>query len=386
VTGSDGAMKTRTKQVVMAVAGLLAALLVLGGIKGAQIAAMIKAGESFQPPPEAVTTAAVETARWGSSIVAIGSIQPVMGVMLTAEIPGTVREIRFESGQEVKEGDLLLRMDTSTERAELAAAQADATLAEAELGRTRSLLARDARSQADLDIAVAKAARARAAVRNVSSVISKKTIRAPFSGRLGIRKVDVGEFLQPGTQIVALDASNPAYVDFRVPQQALAEIQVGQKVTITGDTFGDRTWVGKVDSIDARIDPGTRNVLIRALVDNPNGQLRPGMFVDVKVTLPNLQDVLLIPETALLYAPYGDSVFLVRGGETDADGQGDLTVEQVFVRVGERRGDLRAIDSGLEAGQTIVSTGAFKLQNGSAIVVNNALAPKVSENPTPEDR
>jgi len=379
-------MKTRTKQVLMAVAGLLAVLLVLGGIKGAQIAAMIKAGESFQPPPEAVTTAAVETARWGSSIVAIGSIQPVMGVMLTAEIPGTVREIRFESGQEVKEGDLLLRMDTSTERAELAAAQADATLAEAELGRTRSLLARDARSQADLDIAVAKAARARAAVRNVSSVISKKTIRAPFSGRLGIRKVDVGEFLQPGTQIVALDASNPAYVDFRVPQQALAEIQVGQKVTITGDTFGDRTWVGKVDSIDARIDPGTRNVLIRALVDNPNGQLRPGMFVDVKVTLPNLQDVLLIPETALLYAPYGDSVFLVRGGETDADGQGDLTVEQVFVRVGERRGDLRAIDSGLEAGQTIVSTGAFKLQNGSAIVVNNALAPKVSENPTPEDR
>ncbi|MGB5375030.1 MAG: efflux RND transporter periplasmic adaptor subunit [Polyangiales bacterium] len=379
-------MNTRTKQVLMAVAGLLAVLLVLGGIKGAQIAAMIKAGESFQPPPEAVTTAAVETARWGSSIVAIGSIQPVMGVMLTAEIPGTVREIRFESGQEVKEGDLLLRMDTSTERAELAAAQADATLAEAELGRTRSLLARDARSQADLDIAIAKAARARAAVRNVSSVISKKTIRAPFSGRLGIRKVDVGEFLQPGTQIVALDASHPAYVDFRVPQQALAEIEAGQEVTITGDTFGDRAWMGKVDSIDARIDPSTRNVLIRALVDNPDGRLRPGMFVDVKVTLPNLQDVLLIPETALLYAPYGDSVFLVRGAENDADGQGDLTVEQLFVRVGERRGDLRAIDSGLEPGQTIVSTGAFKLQNGSAIVVNNALAPKVSENPTPEDR
>lgn len=370
----------------MAVAGLLAVLLVLGGIKGAQIAAMIKAGESFQPPPEAVTTAAVETARWGSSIAAIGSIQPVMGVMLTAEIPGTVREIRFESGQEVKEGDLLLRMDTSTERAELAAAQADATLAEAELGRTRSLLARDARSQADLDIAVAKAARARAAVRNVSSVISKKTIRAPFSGRLGIRKVDVGEFLQPGTQIVALDASNPAFADFRVPQQALAEIEAGQEVTITGDTFGDRAWIGKVDSIDARIDPSTRNVLIRALVDNPDGRLRPGMFVDVKVTLPGERDVLLIPETALLYAPYGDSVFLVRSAENQVEGPGELTVEQVFVRVGERRGDLRAIDSGLEAGQTIVSTGAFKLQNGSAIVVNNALAPEVSENPTPEDR
>jgi membrane fusion protein (multidrug efflux system) len=380
------AASTRTKQVLMAAAALLAALLVLGGIKGAQIAAMIKAGESFQPPPEAVTTAAVESARWGSSIAAIGSIQPVMGVMLTAEIPGTVREIRFESGQDVKEGDLLLRMDISTERAELAAAQADATLAEAELGRTRSLLARDARSQADLDIAVAQAARARAAVQNVASVISKKTIRAPFSGRLGIRKVDVGEFLQPGTQIVALDASNPVYVDFRVPQQALAEIEAGQEVTISGDTFGDRTWIGKVDSIDARIDPSTRNVLIRALVDNPDGRLRPGMFVDVKVTLPDMRDVLLIPETALLYAPYGDSVFLVRGAENDAQGQGALTAEQVFVRVGERRGDLRAIDSGLEAGQTIVSTGAFKLQNGSAIVVNNALAPEVSENPTPEDR
>lgn len=380
------AASTRTKQVLMAAAALLAALLVLGGIKGAQIAAMIKAGESFQPPPEAVTTAAVESARWGSSIAAIGSVQPVMGVMLTAEIPGTVREIRFDSGQDVKEGDLLLRMDISTERAELAAAQADATLAEAELGRTRSLLARDARSQADLDIAVAQAARARAAVQNVASVISKKTIRAPFSGRLGIRKVDVGEFLQPGTQIVALDASNPVYVDFRVPQQALAEIEAGQEVTISGDTFGDRTWIGKVDSIDARIDPSTRNVLIRALVDNPDGRLRPGMFVDVKVTLPDMRDVLLIPETALLYAPYGDSVFLVRGAENDAEGQGALTAEQVFVRVGERRGDLRAIDSGLEAGQTIVSTGAFKLQNGSAIVVDNALAPEVSENPTPEDR
>jgi len=379
-------MKSRTKQVVIALAALLAVLLVLGGTKGAQIAAMIRAGESFKPPPEAVTTAPVVSARWGSSIVAIGSVQPVMGVMLTAEIPGTVREIRFESGQEVKEGALLLRMDTSTERAELTAAEADATLAEAELGRTRNLLERDARSQADLDIAIAKAARARAAVRNVSSVISKKTVRAPFSGRLGIRKVDVGEFLQPGTQIVALDASNPAYVDFRVPQQALAEVQVGQEVTITGDTFGDRAWVGKVDSIDARIDPSTRNVLIRALVDNPDGRLRPGMFVDVEVSLPDLRDVLLIPETALLYAPYGDSVFLVRGGEKDAEGQGELTVEQVFVRVGERRGDLRVVVSGLEPGQTIVSTGAFKLQNGTAIVVNNALAPKVSENPTPDDQ
>lgn len=379
-------MKSRTKQVLIALAALLVVLLVLGGTKGAQIGAMIRAGESFKPPPEAVTTSPVVSARWGSSIVAIGSVQPVMGVMLTAEIPGTVREIRFESGQEVQEGALLLRMDTSTERAELTAAQADATLAEAELGRTRNLLERDARSQADLDVAIAKAARARAAVRNVASVISKKTIRAPFSGRLGIRKVDVGEFLQPGTQIVALDASNPAYADFRVPQQALAEIQVGQEVTITGDTFGDRAWIGKVDSIDARVDPSTRNVLIRALVDNPDRGLRPGMFVDVKVTLPDLRDVLLIPETAVLYAPYGDSVFLVRGGETDAEGQGDLTVEQVFVRVGERRGDLRAVVSGLEAGQTIVSTGAFKLQNGTAIVVNNALAPKVSENPTPDDR
>jgi membrane fusion protein (multidrug efflux system) len=376
-------MKSRTKQVLIALAALLLILVALGGTKGAQIAAMIGAGESFKPPPEAVTTSPVLRARWGSSITAIGSVQPVMGVMLTAEIPGSVREIRFESGQEVEEGTLLLRMDTSTERAELTAAQADAALAEAELGRTRSLFERDARSQADLDVAIAKAARARAAVRNVSSVISKKTIRAPFSGRLGIRKVDVGEFLQPGTQIVALDTSNPAYV---VPQQDSTEIQVGQQVTITGDTFGDRAWIGKVDSIDARIDPSTRNLLIRALVDNPDGRLRPGMFTDVEVSLPDLRDVLLIPETAVLYAPYGDSVFLVRGGENGAKGEDDLTVEQVFVRVGERRGDLRAVVSGLEAGQTIVSTGAFKLQNGTAIVVNNALAPEVSENPTPDNR
>ncbi len=378
-------MKPRTKQVLVALAALLTVLLVLGATKGAQIRAMMKAGESFQPPPEAVTTAVVGSEQWGSSVTAIGSVQPVRGVMLTAEIAGTVREIRFESGQEVKGGALLLRMDTSTEQAELASARADAQLAESELARTRTLVAASARSQADLDTAVAQAARAKAAVQNIQSIISKKTIRAPFSGRLGIRAVDLGEFLQPGTPIVALDSADPVYVDFRVPQQALADIQPGFEVEITGDTFGDRAWMGKVDSIDVRIDPATRNVLVRALVDNPDGRLRPGMFVNVRVALPDSREVLVIPETAVLYAPYGDSVFLVRGGERN-EGENKLTVEQVFVRLGERRGDLRVVISGLQAGQTIVSTGAFKLRNGSSVTVNNALAPDVSENPTPDDR
>lgn len=378
-------MKARTKQVLLAMAALLLVFGFLAGTKGAQFRKMMRAGESLQPPPEAVTTAIVVRDSWGSSITAIGSVQPVMGVTLTAEIPGTVREIRFESGQDVKKGALLLRMDSSTEQAELAAARADAQLAATELARTRTLLQASASSQADLDAATARAARARAAVRNVESILAKKTIRAPFSGRLGIRMVDLGEFLEPGREIVALDASHPAYVDFRVPQQALAKIRVGLEVEVSGDTFGDRVWTGKIDSIDVRVDPSTRNVLVRALVDNQDGSLRPGMFVNVRVSLPDVREVLLIPETAVLYAPYGDSVFVVRGTE-QTGAENNLTVEQVFVRLGERRGDLRAVSSGLEAGQTVVSTGAFKLQNGSSIVVNNALAPEVSPNPSPEDQ
>jgi membrane fusion protein (multidrug efflux system) len=378
-------MKARTKQVLLAMAALLLVFAFLAGTKGAQFRKMMRAGESLQPPPEAVTTAIVVRDSWGSSITAIGSVQPVMGVTLTAEIPGTVREIRFESGQDVKKGALLLRMDSSTERAELAAARADAQLAETELARSRTLLQASASSQADLDAATARAARASAAVRNVESILAKKTIRAPFSGRLGIRMVDLGEFLEPGREIVALDASHPAYVDFRVPQQALGKIRVGLEVEVSGDTFGDRVWTGKIDSLDVRVDPSTRNLLVRALVDNQDGSLRPGMFVNVRVSLPDVREVLLIPETAVLYAPYGDSVFIVRGTE-QTGAEKNLTVEQVFVRLGERRGDLRAVSSGLEAGQTVVSTGAFKLQNGSSIVVNNALAPEVSPNPSPEDQ
>jgi membrane fusion protein (multidrug efflux system) len=378
-------MKARTKQVLLAMAALLLVFALLAGTKGAQFRKMMRAGESLQPPPEAVTTAIVVRDSWGSSITAIGSVQPVMGVTLTAEIPGTVREIRFESGQDVKKGALLLRMDSSTERAELAAARADAQLAETELARTRTLLQASASSQADLDAATARAARARAAVRNVESILAKKTIRAPFSGRLGIRMVDLGEFLEPGREIVALDASHPAYVDFHVPQQALGKIRVGLEVEVSGDTFGDRVWTGKIDSLDVQVDPSTRNILVRALVDNQDGSLRPGMFVNVRVSLPDVREVLLIPETAVLYAPYGDSVFIVRGTE-QTGAENDLTVEQVFVRLGERRGDLRAVSSGLEAGQTVVSTGAFKLRNGSSIVVNNALAPEVSPNPSPEDQ
>ncbi len=378
-------MKARSRQVILAIAALLVVLAVLAGTKGAQFRAMLQAGESFQPPPEAVTTAVVAPDRWGSSITAIGSVQPVMGVMLTAEIPGTVREIRFESGQEVKKRALLLRMDTSTEQAELAAARADAQLAETELARTKTLLLASASSEADLDAATARAARAKAAVRNVESILSKKVIRAPFSGRLGIRMVDLGEFLTPGTPIVALDASHPAYVDFRVPQQALGKLRAGLEIEVTADTFGDRVWTGKVDSLDVRVDPSTRNVLVRGLVDNQDGSLRPGMFVTVRVSLSDARDVLLIPETAVLYAPYGDSVFLVRGAE-QTGAESKPTVEQVFVRLGERRGDLRVVTSGLEAGQTIVSTGAFKLQNGSSIIVNNTLAPEVSANPTPDNQ
>ena len=358
----------------------------LGGTKIAQIRTMIKASEMMTPTPEAVTTTKVEKMQWLSKLNAIGSVKAKQGVVLTSEVPGVVKKILFRSGALVKKGTKLLQMDISTETAELQSARAESKLANLELKRTQTLFKEKARSQADLDTAIARAAQTKATVQNMESIISKKVIRAPFAGQLGIRMMDPGAFLSTGTPIVALEQLDPIFVDFMLPQQALATVKTGQNVTVESDTFGDRTWKGTVDSIDVRVDQNTRNFLVRAIVDNPKRELHPGMFVHVEVEQPKIETVLAIPETAILYAPYGDSVFTVKK-KPEKDGQPpQLFAEQVFVRPGERRGDLRAIVSGLKAGEEIVSTGAFKLKNNKPILVDNSLAPSISLKPSLENQ
>jgi membrane fusion protein (multidrug efflux system) len=375
-------MKRKAKPVVIAISGIILIVLVLGGIKGAQIVAMIEAGESFVPPAQAVTTAEVLPVEWGGELTAVGSLVAVQGVMVSTEVPGTVASIHFKSGDTVEKGKLLVRLDTSVERAELASAKATARLAKAELQRRKNLPPAGAVSQAEVDANAAEATRAAAEVQNVEAVIAKKTLRAPFSGRLGIRRINLGEVLQPGVDIVSLQSYDPIYAEFSLPQQALAEVSEGDVVAIRTDAFPTMTWEGQVDVIDSEVSPNTRNFMVRAVIDNPGGELRPGMFVDVQVRQPELRQLLAIPSSSVLFAPYGDSVYVLTEQKENTEPQ-QYVVEQRFVRLGERRGDLVAISSGLNPDDVVVSTGAFKLQNGMAVTLREDLAPEASTNPTP---
>lgn len=375
-------MKSQKKPILIAVGVVLLAAMALAGIKFAQIRSMIAAGEAYVPPPQAVTTAKVSEVQWQSELTAVGSLVAVQGVTISSEVSGAVKAIAFESGEMVKKGELLVRLDTSTEQAQLASAEATARLARLDLARMKTLREAGAGSEADLDAAKARAAESVAAVENWKAIIAKKTIRAPFSGQLGIRQIDLGQVLQPGTPIVSLQSSDPIYVEFSLPQQALSRVQSGNPVTVHTDAFPDESWEGKVDVVDARVDIDTRNFTVRAIVDNPSRALRPGMFVDVTVLRPETRTLLAIPASAVIFAPYGDSVYLTKEKTTDS-GKTQKIAEQVFVRLGERRGDLVAVTSGLKAGDEVVSTGAFKLQNGMAVLVRNDLAPEASTKPNP---
>jgi len=378
-------MKLRTKQWLSAVAGLLAVIGVLVGVKAGQIGTMIATGKTFTPPAESVTSAPVQASEWQPSLAASGSVVAVRGVTLGAELPGTVREVAFDSGASVKQGALLVKLDTSTEEAQLVAARADATLARLALERSRSLRQSDVNTPADLEAVEARAAQAGAAVAGLEAAIAKKTIRAPFAGRIAIRQVEVGQVVTPGTPVASLQSVDPTFVDFWLPQQALATLQVGQQVRLSTDTWPEATWDGRLTTINPEIDPATRNVRLRATFPNPDGRLRPGMFASVEVLSAERRPVLLVPATAAVYAPYGDSVFVLEAAATDGKPPGTVA-RQRFVRLGERRGDLVAVESGLKAGEKVVSSGAFKLRNGAAVVVRDDPAPGAELDPRPVDR
>jgi membrane fusion protein (multidrug efflux system) len=346
---------------------------------------MVAQGKQFVPPPEVVTTAVVQSVSWEAVITAVGSLEAVQGVTVAAEMGGRVVNIAFEPGTKVEKGDLLVQQDTSSETARLRAAEASLSLARTELERKRKLFERKTISQSDLDTADAQFKKASAEVDNIRTIIEKKTIRAPFTGRLGIRLVNLGQILNEGDPIVSLQSLDPIFVNFLVPQQQLARIQSGFTVRVTTDALPDQSVEGKITAINSEVDAATRNIRIQATVGNPDERLRPGMYVKAAVVMPSKPDVLTIPTTSVLYAPYSNSVFVLERQPDKDDGQPRQVVRQQFVRLGEKRGDFVAVLSGLTEGDQVVSTGVFKLRNGQAVVVDNTLAPEFELAPQPEN-
>lgn len=370
---------------------MIAALIVMAGLVGLlgfvkyrQIQTAIAQSSSFQPPPEAVTTVLARQEAWRPAVEVIGTVTPVNGVTVSADLPGVVESIAFESGRRVRAGDLLVQLDTRQERAQLAAAKARRDLARLSLERIEGLVSKGVASRAELDSAASRKDESEASVEEIDAAIARKTIRAPFAGILGIRQVNRGQYLESGSPIVSLQSIDPIHVDFGVPQQELGRVGVGRRVVLSADDLPGKELAGAVSAVDSVVDPATRNVKIQATVANADGALRPGMFVNVKVELDEGEPVVVLPGSAIAYAPYGDSIFVVE--ELKGPG-GDpyRGVTQRFVTLGPSRGDLVSVLTGVSAGEEVVTTGVFKLRNGAAVVVHNEIQPGSDPSPRPED-
>lgn len=373
------------KTIFLTLIGLVVVVGLLGGVKGLQIKSMIAQGQQMVPPPTPVTTATVQPDSWSTALTAVGSLEAVQGVTVAAEVTGKVTRIAFEAGHTVARGDLLVQQDIAAETAQLRAAQASLELAQLNLKRARELLPEKVITRADFDSAEAAFKQAAAQVEAIDATIAKKTIRAPFAGRLGLRQVNLGQTLNGGDPIVVLQSMDPIFVNFHLPQQELSLIQRGLTVKLTTDALPGDTLAGTITAINPVVDRSTRNIRVQATVANADERLRPGMFVNVAVELPTVQAVLTIPETAVLHAPYSDSVFLVETTPAEGGTGSGRVVRQQFIRPGEKRGDFIAVTSGLKAGDVVVSTGVFKLHNGQTVVVDNTLAPEFKLNPQPAE-
>jgi membrane fusion protein (multidrug efflux system) len=364
--------------------GLIVVIAVGGGlglVKALQIRALIAAAPSFVPPPETVATAVAHEEKWPDTLSAIGSVSAAQGVIVAPEIAGTVTEIAFESGATVNKGDLLVKLDTSSEDAQLRAIEAQVQLAKLNADRARQLRADKTVSQSELDQAEATLLENQANADNIRATIAKKTIRAPFAGRLGIRLVNLGEQLDVGKSIVSLQSLTPVYVDFSLPQQDLEKLRTGLKVLVTSDAYPDRKFEGDLTAINPDLNATTRSIQLRASFANADQSLRPGMFVRVQVELPGEEKVLAIPATAVLSAPYGDAVYLIE--PQVAGGVTNLVAQQKFIRTGRAFGDFVSVESGLKSGDRVVAAGQFKLHNGDRVLVNNEDIPKPSLSPNP---
>jgi membrane fusion protein (multidrug efflux system) len=350
---------------------VLAVFLLLLDLKALQFQTMGAAAKKMAPPPTTVTSAVVKEEDWAPRLSAVGSVNAVQGAVLSTDLAGTVAEVRFPNGGLAKKGDVLVKLAASPE-------DADLELARNDLARTRDLAARKVISKAELDAAESK-------FKQKQGTLEKKEVRAPFDGQLGIRQVNVGQMINAGQQVVALTALDPLYVDFALPQQELAKLSTGLEVVVRSDAIPGREFKGKLTAINSMVDNVTRNVTLQATLENADHTLRPGMFAKAEVELPEKHKALVVPGSAISYAPFGDSVFVIETKKDPKSGKESQSIRQQFVKVSEARGDFVSIAEGLKGGETIVSTGVFKLRNGMAVTINNELAPKPQLNPKPVD-
>ena len=362
-------MKSRRGPIFLALAGLVLVVVLLVGIKIMQISTMMSMPRTM--PATTVSSAVVKEEDWAPVLSAVGSVSAVQGAVLSTDLAGTVAKVNFESGGEAKKGEVLVQLAAPQE-------EADLELARSNLLRTRDLAARKVVSKQELDAA-------ESAFKQKEGVIQHKEVRAPFDGQLGIRQVNVGQMIKEGQEVVALTALDPVFVDFALPQQDFAKLAPGFEVRVHTDAVPGHEFKGKLTAINSMVDSVTRNVGLQGTLENPDHTLRPGMFAKVEVILPEKHKTLVVPGSAISYAPFGDSVFVIEKKKDEKTGKESQSIRQQFVKVGEARGDFVAVNEGLKAGETIVSTGVFKLRNGMPVTINNDLAPKPQLNPKPVD-
>jgi membrane fusion protein (multidrug efflux system) len=374
-----------TKRIILTLLGLIIIIGVLAGIKFLQIRHMIDVGSKMVPPPETITATPARLQSWESILTATASVEAVQGVTIAAEQAGKVVKITFTAGEMVQKGAQLAQLDTSAEEAQLRAMESSRNLARTNLRRLAELADQGLISRSEFDTAEADFKQAEAQADNIQAVIDRKIIRAPFSGRLGIRRINLGQILKEGQEIVTLQTLDPVFVNFMLPQQELDRIATGMPARVTVAGSQENNLTGTITAIDPKVDDITRNIRVQATVANAKESLRPGMFVNVAVILPQPEKVVTIPGTAVLYAPYGDSVFIVEDKKDEKSGKDVKMLRQQFVRLGEKRGDFTAVLSGLKEGEMVASTGVFKLRNGQAVVVDNSHAPAFEMQPKPEN-
>jgi membrane fusion protein (multidrug efflux system) len=371
------------------VVGLCLVISSLVYVKYEQISTLISSGKNFTPPATTTTSFDVQKTSWEQTLSSIGSLEATKGLIVTADISGRISNVLFEAGSEVKAGDLLIQQDTSEEQARLRSNQAAAALAKSTLERITKLYNQKVASKSELDNSKSTYDSAVANVDNTKAAIEKKSIRAPFAGRLGIRLVNLGQFINTGDSVVSLQAIDKMYVNFSLPQQFNSKVDVGLSIRLESDAVPEKQFLGSINAIDPEIEVATRSVRLQAVIDNPNKELLPGMFATIDVLLPNNKAVLYIPVTAVQYATFGDSVFVIEAAKDPEKNQvvdpEQLIVRQQFVKLGESRGDFVAVDKGLNETDKIASTGVFKLSNGGSVVINNSVVPNFSITPDVPD-
>jgi membrane fusion protein (multidrug efflux system) len=356
----------------------------LGFVKFRQIQAAVAQNANFEPPPEAVTTIVARPDKWPATLELIGTAVAVQGVTVSADLPGTVDRIAFESGKPVNAGDVLVELDTRQERAQLAATEAQRDLARINFDRTQQLVKQGVIAKTEYDNVTAQQKVTEGQVGEIRATIARKTIRAPFAGILGIRQINLGQYLSAGQAIVPLQSLNPIYVNFGVPQQVAGKVRAGRTLRVTSNDVSGAEFTGRVTAMDSIVNEATRNVQVQATLANPGGKLRPGMFVQVAISTGTDRPVIALPATAINYAPYGDSVYVVSDLK-DPKGKTYRGVRQQFVKVEGSRGDQVAVISGINPGDEVVTSGVFKLRNGAAVQVNNKVQPGNNPAPKPED-